>query len=340
MTPTPSHVFEDGLCYGCGKRYISRVGVFTAESRCRACAAPICRICWQGKHEFCAEHRAPEAAPAPVAPRAEAPPEAVTRQVARDREESFLARVERSTLAQRSFFHPADGCAYAHDDRVGRKAELGAEEVRRLIRASTAPHPRDTFAEMPLNRAFVYTVSSRTLLGRRTVRVVVAGACVSPLAELVDQGWSARPMEFHDAAAVIARTAVDPAVFHYFAFFSPTGWSAEARRCTAGAANSLVALVELRGRTWTLLRGDDARWTHAPELFALNTEEEQAELVGEFVRAHAFELLMGSLTDRFVAERLGFDVAAVRRGFEAACRADPFVRGEITAEGYRLTREY
>ncbi len=65
--------FEPDVCYRCGKRYLTKVGVFSPVWECRECGAPICRICWQLGHRSCERHKenasTPEMSPAP-APRA------------------------------------------------------------------------------------------------------------------------------------------------------------------------------------------------------------------------------------------------------------------------------
>ncbi len=344
MVETDTHRFEDGLCYGCRKRYRSRVGTFSEESRCRTCGAPLCVPCWQGRRDRCAEHLEGPAAPAGEGGRsglpALPPPGALTRSAARDLEENFLQRVERNALEQASFFHPGEGRAYPQGDRSVDRLEPGAEEVRRLMRAGAAANPREVFAEMPLNRALRYAVSARTLLGKRAVPVAVAGACVSPLAELADPGWSCRRAEWRDASAAVDRLAADGAVFHYCAVFATAGWSEDAPRMLADRPHALIALVERRGAVWGVTRTSDPRWAQAPGLFRLHTEPECRELVAGFVRAHPFELLMGWLTDAWTAERLGLDRDDVRRGFETLCRTDPFVQGEISGDVFRLTRVY
>jgi len=335
--------WEDGRCYCCGKRYLSRVGVFLPDSRCGECGAPLCLICWNAKRRACAGHAPaePPAAPAPSpAPAAPAPPAAISRAAARDAELAFLARVERSILEQHSYPHPGEARAYEPDERMVERADLGGEEARRLLRAGVVAHPAGVFAEMPLNRAVLFPVAARSLLGRSATRVLVAGCSLSPLADMVDPGWSVRRMEYHDGIQVVQRLAADPSIFHYFALFAPTGWSDDARQLLAGGANALVALLELRGRTWVRLRSDDERWRALPLLFELHTESERAEIVAGFVRERTFELLMGWVNDRFVADAVGLDLAAVRSGFESVCRADRFVRGEIDGDGYRLLRVY
>ena len=65
---TPAHVstaaapeapaaFEPDVCYRCGKRYLSKVGVFSPAWKCRECGAPICQVCWQLGNRGCEKHK-------------------------------------------------------------------------------------------------------------------------------------------------------------------------------------------------------------------------------------------------------------------------------------------
>ncbi len=61
------------VCYRCGKRYLSKVGVFSPAWQCDTCGAPICQICWQLGHRACEKHkgdRAGTASPAAGRPAA------------------------------------------------------------------------------------------------------------------------------------------------------------------------------------------------------------------------------------------------------------------------------
>lgn len=340
MTMPP---FEDGRCYSCGKHWLSRVGVLPPEARCRDCQAPICRICWDARRDRCAAHRLPDTEQSVAPARAEsrpAPAGAVSRAEAQQRERDFLARVERSVQAQRTLRHASEGRSYETDDREVHASESAAEDVRRLIRAAGVGHPREVYDSMPLNRQWSLTVAAKSLLGRRTNRVTVTALCGSPLSDLVGQGWSDRLLDGREAAATIARLTADATVFHWIAACSTVGWSADADRLLDGGPNFCTGLVSCTAGRWSVRTGADPRWNQAAGLFRLHGEEEENARVAQFVAAHSFELIMGLLTDRWVAEQTGVEIGAVRTAFESLCRQDPFVRGEISGDGFRLTRIY
>jgi len=46
--------FEPDVCYGCGKRYLTRVGAFSPVWQCVECGAPLCAVCWQLGYRECA----------------------------------------------------------------------------------------------------------------------------------------------------------------------------------------------------------------------------------------------------------------------------------------------
>jgi subtilisin family serine protease len=54
--------FQPGVCYRCGKHYLSKLGVFSPAWECPECGAPICQICWQVGDHTCEKHKESAAA--------------------------------------------------------------------------------------------------------------------------------------------------------------------------------------------------------------------------------------------------------------------------------------
>jgi hypothetical protein len=62
ITPPQIPVFQTGplqadVCYCCGKRYLTKMDIFSPAWECARCGAPICRVCWQIGHRACEKHR-------------------------------------------------------------------------------------------------------------------------------------------------------------------------------------------------------------------------------------------------------------------------------------------
>ena len=58
---TPA-AFAPDVCYRCGKRYLSKVSVFSPAWQCPECSAPICQVCWQLGDRACETHKMSAAA--------------------------------------------------------------------------------------------------------------------------------------------------------------------------------------------------------------------------------------------------------------------------------------
>ena len=177
------------------------------------------------------------------------------------------------------------------------------------------------------------------LLGRPSVRVVVAGAAFSPVEDLVRSGASRGRIPAAELNRVKDQIVRSEHVFYYVNAFSTTAWEEDARRVLVGN-NYLISLSDVVQGAWRTYYAPDPRWRAAARIFDLSSEEEKVEAVRRWVTRHTFELLMDELTEDTVFDALGYAIPIIREAFEQIAAEDRYVRFDTTARPYRLTRVY
>jgi len=321
--------------------------VFRDDAACATCHRPICASCWSEKILFCSEHEEIPVAQLAEPPKAgdlpptQLPPGAVSRQAAREMEESFLSRVRRNFRQLAGIFNPLDGRWYDVVERTTGEyvVDLGAEAAKAAVRDRAKSNLNAVLASMPTNRAAICDVLTRDFLGSKQKRVVLAGISLSPLDELAAPGWSQSPLSYAAVVTAQRRIVTDPGIFHYLCWFSTTGWSAEAREALANGPNWVACLVERQGDAWRISSRDDGRWGDALSVFDLESYAEKRDRVHAFVKRHTFELLMDRVSDRFVCEKTGLPQDVVRASFRDLAQ-QPFLHLSTEEDLYRLTRVY
>lgn len=269
------------------------------------------------------------------------PVPSVDRTAARTAEERFFERFAAKVNAADGLYDPLTRRTYdcSPRNRVTKTLEERSREVKALVKRLAERDLMRTYDEMPKNGIILHEILHKELLGRPTVRLVLAGAALSPVEDLIRQGSSTRPAGPEDLSRVTTLVVRNPSVFHYLGAFSTTGWEESARRAVSGP-NFLAALLDLREEAWRAWFPPDPRWRSAARIFDLATEEEKVAAVRRWVKRHPLELIMDEMTEELVAEELGYEIPIIRRAFEAIAAEDPYVRLDAGPRPWRLVRTY
>jgi hypothetical protein len=265
----------------------------------------------------------------------------VDRASARTAEEDYFERLAASMAATAGIFDPLSSRTYdaSIKNRITKEVDDRSAEVKGHIKRFAERDLMRTYEEMPKNRVVLHEVVHKELLGRPTVRVVVAGASFSPVEELVRHGRSCRRASAFDLEKVRELLVKSESVFYYVGAFSTTGWDEAARKSISGP-NWLLALSDRSDGAWRTWYAPDPRWRSAARIFDLSTEEEKVEAVRRWVTRHTGELLLDELTEDRVFDDLGYALPIVREAFRQIAAEDRYVKFDTSARPYRLTRTY
>lgn len=265
----------------------------------------------------------------------------VDRRTAQVAEENFFERLIAAVTHARAVPNPLDGRTYDLSPacRLMRTLDARTEQMKGAIRRLVERDLLKTYDEMPKCGTVVFEVFRRDLLGSRDVRVVVAGASLSPVEEFLTDGRSSTATSAADFARVRDEIVTRPDVFYYICAFSTTSWAPDARNTLAGH-NFLAALCDLNEDAWRVWYAPDPRWDFGARLFDLTAYEEKIEAIRTFVERHTFELLMDELTEDFVFDHLGYAIGVIREAFEILESRSEFIKLETGTEPYRLVRAY
>jgi hypothetical protein len=211
--------------------------------------------------------------------------------------------------------------------------------VKTLIKRFAERDLMRAYEEMPKNELHLFEIVHKELLGRPSVKVVVAGAAFSPVEELVRSGTSRARIPASELARIRERIVRSESVFYYIDAFSTTGWEDDARRALVGN-NHLIALSDVQQGAWRTYYAPDPRWRAAARIFDLSSEDEKVESVRRWVSRHTLELLMDELTEDTVFDALGYAIPIIREAFTQIAAEDRYVRFDTSARPYRLTRVY
>jgi hypothetical protein len=275
--------------------------------------------------------------------RSRKPPPApeVDRKAARSAEEGFFERLAHNLGLTGGIFDPISNRTYdaSPRNRVTKVLDDRSSEVKSLIKRFAERDLMRVYEEMPRNEIHLNEIVHKELLGRPSVKVVVAGAAFSPIEDLVRSGASRSRISASELQRVKDQVVRSEQVFYYIAAFSTTGWEDDARRALVGA-NHLVALSDVSHGAWRTYYAADPRWRSAARIFDLSSEDEKVEAVRRWVSRHTLELLMDELTEDTVFDALGYAIPIIREAFSRIAAEDRYVRFDTTARPYRLTRVY
>jgi hypothetical protein len=270
-----------------------------------------------------------------------APPAEVDRKAARVAEENYFERLTANMNLTAGLFDPLTNRTYDSSprNRVTKAVDDRSSEVKSLIKRFAERDLMRAYEEMPKNETVLYEIVHKELLGRPSVRVVVAGAAFSPVEDLVRSGASRTRIPASELIRVKDQIVRSDHVFYYVNAFATTSWEEDARRVLVGN-NYVISLSDVFQGAWRTYYAPDPRWRAAARIFDLSSEEEKVEAVRRWVTRHTFELLMDELTEDTVFDALGYAIPIIREAFEQIAAEDRYVRFDTTARPYRLTRVY
>ena len=265
----------------------------------------------------------------------------IDRNAARVAEESYFERLAKNMAQTGGLFDPLSNRTYdaSPRNRVTKVIDERSSEVKTLIKRFAERDLMRAYEEMPKNELHLYEIVHKELLGRPSVKVVVAGAAFSPVEELVRAGASRARIPAAELVRVRERIVRNDSVFYYIDAFSTTGWEDDARRALVGN-NHLIALSDVQQGAWRTYYAPDPRWRAAARIFDLSSEDEKVESVRRWVSRHTLELLMDELTEDTVFDALGYAIPIIREAFAQIAAEDRYVRFDTSARPYRLTRVY
>ncbi|HLY12000.1 MAG TPA: hypothetical protein VKW04_22050 [Planctomycetota bacterium] len=270
-----------------------------------------------------------------------APASEIDRKAARAAEEGYFERLSHNINLTGGLFDPLTNRTYdaSPRNRVTKVLDDRSSEVKSLIKRFAERDLMRAYEEMPKNELHVYEIVHKELLGRPSVKVVVAGAAFSPVEDLVRSGSSRTRIPASELLRAKDQIVKSEHVFYYINAFATTGWEDEARRALVGN-NHLIALSDVQNGAWRTYYAPDPRWRAAARIFDLSSEEEKVEAVRRWVSRHTLELLMDELTEDTVFDALGYAIPIIREAFTQIAAEDRYVRFDTSARPYRLTRVY
>lgn len=283
----------------------------------------------------------PETETGPEISSDEIPEGTLSRKECKNREESFLSRVESRFGNRFGVYHPLEEqwVEMTKKNLEIRKRQK-SEQIKTEIQSHHSGDYRKIYRNMPLDRQVRWDVFTRKFFGGRALKVVLGAASVSPWNELAATGYSDREMPYARAEDVVEEMTAGSHVFHYIAVFAPTGWKKEARDLVSSGRNYLLTLVEYRDGSWHSYSSPDSRWGDFEAVFELNTKEERKQMIIDYIKDREAEVILGQLTVDKASEDLDISESVLEDMFRRIASQDPFVRFEVTRSDSRLVRTY
>src|SRR5207244_550934 len=106
---------------------------------------------------------------------------------------------------------------------------------------------RELLEALPLDEVSEYRVFTRSLFGKKEVRVVLAACCVSPIEDFITRKCSLVKSGPRDLERAILAVGPRDDAFYYVGVLSTIGWERGIERYIPAKPNLLVAVVENRG---------------------------------------------------------------------------------------------
>jgi hypothetical protein len=248
-------------------------------------------------------------------------PEGVSRldaDLAQATERAFMDRLVARLMAARRFPRAGRGDSVAGSvRRDGGFPRDYAERVRRILRAE-GRHDPVLWARLPKGARARFEVRGGSLLFRRTL-LVLAVAAVHPFRELA-LGLSPVPLD-PEAAAGWLPAVEDEEPERLGVVLSSSGWRTGGETPDWEGA-PLVLFEPAPGGGFKPAFGEPEA---LPDCLRLESDEELASRVLEYVRAARVELVLHGLSARRTADAAGVPEALVRAAFERAAREDEFL---------------
>lgn len=253
-------------------------------------------------------------------------------------EVNFRDRFEKHFLTLRTVYNPLDNATY-DTRRYVKRTQDGENEVKALIRRHVEPSLQaDVYEDTPKNSVLLFDVLRVSLFGGSRPKVGIAGAFVSPLAELIREGESGTPAGVPQLDDLKRRILVNTKMFYYIIAYSPTGWCPEARQHLAGP-NYIIGLCDSYGGGLRVYVPPETR-VISRRVFDLTTPPEKLALMRQLLKDGQFELIMDDFTDEFASEKLALDRDVVAALFEEVLAEDRFIVLDARTRPLRLIREY
>ena len=314
--------FESDVCYRCGHRYLTKVGIFSPVWECRECAAPLCRICWQLGHRVCEKHRDEmPAGPAftPIPPGVSIAPAAGDPIFLPSQASSCLSPgVSAPAILPMAAPHPSDKqalpAASAHwGDTFLNRFDLKVRNAGRVVH----PWSGEEFLVDPksqsqsFRRMFGDVTQFRLTAGLiKESRFTLAAIRLDP--EAVTSTAAGRQVAENILQEIMGPSGLDfsDEGFYCIGIFSPAGWPEDWKKHAEARGNAVFYLVEKgEGTTW-LAFGHESPLR---DLFDPESREEKKSRAESALANHPKLALPGDSVplDAFLAEhRLDRESAA------------------------------
>ncbi len=246
------------------------------------------------------------------------PEGAVLVEKAKALEELFIGRFDEAMAQVRRVPNPLEQQLYPAGprDRIHLK-RTRSDEVIDLMKKHRV-YERELLEALPLDEVSEYRIFTRSLFGKKDIRVVVAAASTSPLEDFVTRKCSTTPAGPRQIERALEALAMRDGTFYYIGILSTTGWQPGVEAHIPQARNLLCCLVENRGGTdWHVKRHGDERWAALSRLFDPESDREKIERVKRHLTDHPeLKLRGGHVTIRSIREDLAVSepilAAAVR----------------------------
>src|SRR4029079_16452559 len=151
-----------------------------------------------------------------------APPAEVDRKTARVAEENYFERLAANMNLTAGLFDPLTNRTYdsCPRNRVTKAVDDRSSEVKTLIKRFAERDLMRAYEEMPKNETVLYEIVHKELLGRPSVKGVIAGAAFSPVEELVRSGASRGRIPAMELNRVKDQLVRSENVFYYLDAFA------------------------------------------------------------------------------------------------------------------------
>jgi DNA-binding transcriptional MerR regulator len=255
-----------------------------------------------------------ELEPASLAPEV-LPDDAVLLERARALEEMYITRFDERLAEARKVPNPVDGTLLSAGprDRTHHKRSRSDDVVDLMKRHQI--YDRALLDAMPLDEVSSYRYFTRSIFGRKDVRLVLAACCVSPLEELLTRRCASTPSGIAELERALELVQVRGRATHCVGVLSTTGWQPGTEHLLPKSQGLMVVLVESAGGTrWKLNHSGDERWGPLLRLFDPEGEREKIDRARGFLESHP-ELVIrgGHVIVKNVREDLGVEARVLMR---------------------------
>jgi hypothetical protein len=249
--------FAADVCYRCGKRYLSKVGVFSPAWQCRECGAPICRVCWQLGDRGCEKHQERAGPPPGAAPVAGDPVFMPARAGASASQRAIPKGISPMTAFDPDPPPPAIEPSPRWGDTFANRFELKVRNAGCVAHPwSGAEFKVDAKAQAQVFRRTFGDVTQFALTSGllKKERLTLAAVCLEKTG-MATLGEVLKPAEsiFQQISGPDGLNFEDE-TFYGVGIFSPAGWPEEWRDLAEIRGNAMFCLVEKgEGTAWNVI---------------------------------------------------------------------------------------